>query len=348
MPQILAAVLRALSLLGELLGIVQIIRGFTEKAAQERVPYSIEDYSGEILAAIQNPTTGLAAIHSDLADGIADILAAFDGLCQSGIAPSWWVDPPIAAPTPQEVWEYDGGGLGSMYGYMRAAGILAGSIGSNVAWPLSNNPLFSIGGPTGYEDPPMRWDYTPTPDWADIRADDTLLSWLLRTDSNNLWETSVITGQPWAPASTAPDWTYWLMPNFTDLAFTRLRPPAPGDEPVVRRDLPPTFPGAESVTLGTPVALDEDTTIPGPMQGVNIAITTAPHGLGKFSMGGRTWWYRLGQIAFVDDAGNVEPWQYISWDQALYTPSRMTLADHAIVRLLGGAEGTGTPWSRTE
>lgn len=370
MAQLLALVLRALSVLGELLGIAQIIRGFTENGAQERRPFSIENYSGEILAALQNPTTGLATIHADLADGITDILAAFDGLCQSGTSPSWWVDPPTPPDTDSiayAIWTYQSAGFyldGTNYNLNmeQVAEVAASRALLDQAWygvPLPECPFFAmcVGrtdfyGPSGWS-----WGFLVTlgrpawPDWTQALATDTAYTFLARTQAGYGWSLTGPGGYDdghtaWKDIGNPPISHTWIKSNFTELDMMQLSslvPPPPPQLPP-----PPVYPGAGGITLGTPVALDEDTTIPGPMHGVNIAITTPPHGLGKFSMGGRTWWYRLGQIAFVDDAGNVEPWQYISWDLALYTPSRMTEADHAIVRLLGGAEGTGTPWTRTE
>jgi hypothetical protein len=108
--------------------------------------------------------------------------------------------------------------------------------------------------------------------------------------------------------------------------------------------VPPVWPGLDKVTLGSPVALSEDVTIPGPLDGVLVEITTPPGGLGKFELGGRTWWYRAGHLAFVSDKGEVEPWQYLAWDQGIYTPRTMTRAASAIARVLAGAQGTATPW----
>jgi len=370
MVQLLALVLRALSVLSELLGIAQIIRGFTEQGAKERRPFSIEDYSGEILAALQNPTTGLAAIHADLADGITDILAAFDGVAQSGYPPSWWVDPPTPPPAVDiatEVWDTQSGmqTIGTDELGLPYAQLLSDAwawISQQVGWqgvPLPHNPAFALveWEPYKVADPFFTWTswydagYPDAPDWSSVLAGDTPYAFLARTQPAYTWTNvnpaGIVSAEvAWKQIGGGDHRQEWVRSRFTSMDLASLAsmvPPPPPQLPP-----PPVYPGAGGITLGTPVALDEDTTIPGPMHGVNIAITTPPHGLGKFSMGGRTWWYRLGQIAFVDDAGNVEPWQYISWDLALYTPSRMTEADHAIVRLLGGAEGTGTPWARTE
>lgn len=110
---------------------------------------------------------------------------------------------------------------------------------------------------------------------------------------------------------------------------------------------PPVWPGVAGVTLGQSVALSDGLHLTTPMDGVIIAITTPPSRTGTMSIGGATFDYREGQIAFEDDQGHIEMWQYLGFRNALYTPRSMAHAAGARFRVLAGAEGTVTPWTIT-
>jgi hypothetical protein len=191
------------------------------------------------------------------------------------------------------------------------------------------------------------WDYywmnlsAPTPDWTDIRPDDTVCSWLNRTDHHppGTWHYDDSSNTCWMTHHISGESDYVIRCLLTDGQLQEI-----AGRGAAAALVPPVWPGLDKVTLGTPVALSDDVTIPGPLDGVLVTITTPPGGLGKFEMGGRTAWYRAGQIAFVSDNGQVEGWQYLTWDQALYTPRAMSRAGAAILRALAGAQGIATPW----
>jgi len=177
----------------------------------------------------------------------------------------------------------------------------------------------------------------PYPDWADIRPTDTLLTWLTRTVPTYGWTTfdngNGVAGQQdeWGH----PDYEVYSA-RLTSEEFHRMYV-----RPLVAA---PIWPGLANVTLGTPVALSSDLTVDGPLDGLIVSITTPPTGLGKFTFGGFTAYYKVGEVAFVDDNGDAEPWQYLAFDQALYCPKAMNRAASASLRVLAGAAGTATPW----
>jgi hypothetical protein len=202
------------------------------------------------------------------------------------------------------------------------------------AWRINGSPWFTVewpGAPITYLSTAFAY---PTPDWSAIGAYTSVVDWLNATDTS---------GRTWAldpDAGLAT--TFDTLPGEQWYALRCLLRDA--DVYPMAGRLPPVWPGLANVTLGAPIALSADLELAGPMDGVLISITTPPTGLGKFVIGDRTWWYRLGQIAFVSDNGEVEPWQYLAWDQSVYCPRQMAHAASALIRCLAGAEGTATPW----
>ena len=185
----------------------------------------------------------------------------------------------------------------------------------------------------------MTWSYggEPDPDYTDIRAADTRLSWLQRTEPIYVWLAHPFTGSPVGVRAEGDHW-------YNGCVFITISEQEFHNIAVGRGAAAPVWPGLGNVTLGTPVALAADVTIPGPLDGLLIALTTPPSGLSNFTMGGQTWYYRAGQVAFVSDNGDTETWQYITWTNALYCPRTMARAASAILRGLSGIEGTVTPW----
>lgn len=102
----------------------------------------------------------------------------------------------------------------------------------------------------------------------------------------------------------------------------------------------PVWPGLASVTLGTPVTLEEEPALTGPFDGVLINITTPPTKTGLRQFGTAPMDYGVGEIAFVTDNGYIEPWQYLGFRTALYTPKMMRQASAVKCRVLAGAAGT--------
>jgi len=341
MAQILAIVTRLLGLIAELLGIAQIIRTQTDQNAQEHSPYLIEGIVTTAGLALANPTYGLAALKAAI-DAIDTAVTV--------ITPTPPGPPPSSDDNAAAIWSY---GLsqqmanGNVFNasaaewlYMLGHSLAIYSATEGV--PDGRQPWYRLvfgGSSTGYS---LGYSMSITtqarpdpPDFTQLRAGDTVLSFMQRTQPAYSW-----TGTgPSGVAGTGIAWKnlyggntgVWWRTGFT------LPVSLPGQ-------LAPVWPGIDYVTLGAPVALSADLELAGPMDGLLIAITTPPTGLGKFIIGDRTWWYRLGQIAFVSDNGEVEPWQYLAWDQSVYCPRQMNQAASALIRCMAGAAGTATPW----
>lgn len=107
----------------------------------------------------------------------------------------------------------------------------------------------------------------------------------------------------------------------------------------------PVWPGSGGVTLSTPVALVDNLTVTETMDGVIVAVTTPPSGLGRYRIGGNLYDYGVGRIAFGNDVGDLEPWQYLGFRAGVFTPKTMAHASSVHLQVLGGAGGTVTPWT---
>lgn len=109
--------------------------------------------------------------------------------------------------------------------------------------------------------------------------------------------------------------------------------------------VPPVWPGLAGVVLGTPVSLDYTVEVAGPLHGIIVDVTSPPGKLSEHPIGGETYYYRLGEISFVNDQGQAEPFQYLGFPLAVYLPRTMSVAAGAILRVQGGAGGTATPFT---
>jgi hypothetical protein len=115
--------------------------------------------------------------------------------------------------------------------------------------------------------------------------------------------------------------------------------------PPVIPPMAPVWPGPGGVVFYTPAALVDQLHLTGTMDGVIIAVTTPPTRVGQYQLGGVILDYGVGRIAFETDSGDIEPWQYLGFRAAIYTPKSMAHANGVRLQVLGGAEGTVTPWT---
>lgn len=186
------------------------------------------------------------------------------------------------------------------------------------------------------------------PNWLDMVPGESLLDWLNRTDTDRVWEQDEASGVISAHLGPigSQERGFTLRPMFTELEWEKQRDRVlliPSDKPLVA----PVWPGADLVTLGEPWSLVNDLEIESPMHGVLVSVTTPPTRTGLRSIGGRPMDYGVGELAFRTDNGEAEPWQYMGFRDAIYTPKTMAIAGGVLFRVLGGAGGTVTPWTIT-
>lgn len=184
----------------------------------------------------------------------------------------------------------------------------------------------------------------PELDLSLVQSGDTVWNYLQREYPGYTW---LHTGPGSRPigdriyVEQSPGSAYYVC-TLTDADIRNWWPPTSDPPPTVNveLDVPPVWPGAGSVTLGAPVALTSQLVLDGPMDGVLVTITTPPSGVGRRQIGGALFDYQSGEMTFRNDSGYMEPWQYLGFRSAIYTPRTMKQADAALFRVLAGAEGT--------
>lgn len=179
-------------------------------------------------------------------------------------------------------------------------------------------------------------------DWSDYNPGESLLTWLNR-----------VTGwSPWTK-DTGSDYYHFTAQDMgidADAVFYFMLSEVQWNaiiNPTATGNAPPVWPGADAVTLGTPVVVTGPTVITGPMDGLLWETTSAPAGRSRFVVNTNEYAYHAGSVAFMSDNGDIEPYQYIGWDHGLFTPRQMNQAASALVAPGRDVTGVATPWAIT-
>jgi hypothetical protein len=173
-----------------------------------------------------------------------------------------------------------------------------------------------------------------------LQTDANAHDWVLRAYPAYAWGTDVFAGFGYAdPGMNGGYWQLDLIQSDFDALKSRLAPTTSLAAPV--------WPGLADVTLGTPVALDLAVNVNEPMDGVLIALTAVTPAKPYYIIGDQTATAHIGQIAFVDDNGDMEYPQNLSFVNQLYVPLHMAHAAGVKIRTILGVSGSVTPWTVT-
>lgn len=173
-----------------------------------------------------------------------------------------------------------------------------------------------------------------------LATDATVVDWLNRTDTGGFaWTYLGNLPVSYSHTTTADEW--WIC-DISDLQFRQLQGGAASTP-----NTAPVWPGLALVTLGTPVALDLAVNVNVPMDGVLIALTAVTPAKPAYVIGDQTATAHIGQIAFVDDNGDMEYPQNLSFANELYVPLHMAHAAGVKIRTIAGVSGSVTPWTVT-
>lgn len=177
---------------------------------------------------------------------------------------------------------------------------------------------------------------------SNVLPTDTVFSWLHRNnptypmsvDSNG----EVLFGTDPGSPGFQPFRVWW-----TDALMHAMASGFASTAPTV----PPVWPGLANVTLGTSLALSDGLTVPGPLDGVLVVITSVPVPIGFYPFGAVKSFVHAGGIIFKDDDDNFEQAQGLGLEDQVICPKTMQRASSAIIRLKSGVMGTITPWVKT-
>jgi hypothetical protein len=349
----LAALLSRYAL--QILNLLGIISGAIAAAAIEHLPYQIETTVTSTSLNVASPAFGLAAIKTQtqaiydqlLATSLA-LATLSDGLLSPGggvILPN----PPPAgygggdlSSLPGEVWAFHWDGSGTAIGAQLYQGAFAAFNNSVVNADITAARYFvPVYWATGV--PTFSGIHEPTFDPGSYLAGENLLDALIRqnpTATCNWWDG--VGGHVFIDTGVVGSIRSWVT-RFDDYQWAAERPQAV--IPIPQLTLP-TWPGLLSVVLGTPVPLDLAVTVPGPLDGVLIDITSVPTKQGYFQFDSIKAWRNVGAVTFASDNGDVELAQTLAFEHAVYCPRTIVRAASANLRCSPGVIGTCTPWVR--
>jgi hypothetical protein len=353
LAQILALVLRVLGQVGTILSITALIHTITG-GTQTTVDNTAVEVA-VIDTTVTSPTNGMVAtfnatqdIITALAADRAAILAAIANLTNGTTPVSLPPTPPpgYSAPTStanaNAVWQAQYPLLsGNIMGdQMNDAAYGAQNLGTLSRLPYPYNAYVQRHFDYSREDasPNLPTDIVIDPTTI-LTTDADVVAWLNRTVTGYTWtllgDLAVSYSHTqggddwWVSAIQKAEFTFWRAYNAT-----------------VATLVPPVWPGLANVTLGTPLTLANGLLVPGPLDGVVIAITSTPTPISFYPFGPLKSFVHVGGIAFVDDNGDSETVQPIGLSSNVVCPRSMTIADRAYIRLQSGVVGTVTPWLR--
>jgi hypothetical protein len=283
--------------------------------------------------------------------------------------PPWWIPPPATADLsdiPEAVWNWVNPNLQLQQWEVTGSAYLAGQLVNQSVQPMRRDPRFGVWTPAAWGESAVYpvLVYTPHPDFTDMVPTETRLAWLQRTDDSGLlWEADSYTGEPFAALydqlSQGRGGVVCLFSEaqFNDYAaqFALVNSKLDAIQAEFPIDIPPAtatagapvWPGSELVTLGETVTLTDQLHLVAECDGVIVNMTTPPTRTGLRQIGGALYDYGVGELAFETDSGDIEFWQYLGFRSGIWTPKTMSRAAGCRFRVLAGAAGTVTPWTRS-
>lgn len=356
MTAVLDALFAILGRINTIFSFLTVITGQTAKAAQENVPFHIDTITSEYLPILGDPTNGNAAIKAELDDVLSDLTSGIvylhDAIINltNGTTP---VSLPIVPPSgygslgPTDVFNAvwnatNGSDIDTPYEYVQAGGLSNLSVGPTTGYRPDGGIVAYYY--TQLDTAGVHASFYPVTDFATILMSDTLLTWLTRINpiATVFWWSGP--GSMVGINGNSGDGPAQFITTIDDTDFQAIKATVLGGP--LFNGLP-LWPGADAVTLGTPVALALGVTITEPMEGVLIAITSVPAKQGNFSFDGVLSWRNIGALAFGSDSGQFEYPQTLGFESSVYCPKSMSTAASVVVRTTIGVTGTITPWIRT-
>jgi hypothetical protein len=350
----LAFLKQILGELGRALGLLQVILGFASSSAQEDFPLEIQGIVAAIKLQVDNPTSGLNALYTQLAAtqtalavDTALILAAVGDPLQFGETVTLPLPPPGGYGGPSS-----GDNAAAVWAYPLNFGITAGTQQDNagnfaarlgndsvVVFPTAVNPLVLqmsfwnslINAAIDYSDLAGLLI-------SDIPLHTTVLAWANADVPTYTWALDPVGLVKGFRTAGSDDAEFWI--NLTQFQFDQIRALAPTVALVA-----PVWPGIANVTLLTPVALSAGFSITEPMDGVIVDITVPPAGRGSYSYDGVLSFQNVGSLSFFTDDGDQEFQLSLGFTSAVYCCRAMVRAAGVRVRTVPGLTGTVTPWT---
>lgn len=299
-----------------------------------------------IQAHVLDPTYGLQALQALMVANQTALLAAIGTPQQAGSAVTLPTTPPSgygstdAAAVAAAVWATVG--PTSSHGAMS---MLEDSASFPNQWALWNDQVNSsqlAGWRTVWTDlwsEPVSFGFPiPSLDFSTVLAtDDTAVDWINRVAGSVI----VFDFGGGVPGATDDFGNAIYAEALNTPFFQLLRNQQLG---LGKTRVPPVWPGLANVTIGSPSTLTDGLTITGPMDGVIVAVTSAPPGKAKYVYGTVTAYQHIGALSFEDDNGEQEAFQPVQFESQVYCPQFMVTSAGVRFKVAPGVTGTATPF----
>jgi hypothetical protein len=326
----------------QILGLVETLNSLLAPTAKEHSPYAIETIASNAANTVNSPAFGNHAIMDEL----LAIAAAISLIPVPPDPISLPTTPPAGYGTDNDavaaaVWSYALASSGRISGdQLDNAGNMAVNMGTaNVGLPSQKTSEFLLTGvwwdefgpPSAASGPEFNWQLAPL--WG------SLLDFLENTsgwtgwsinDSQQCWVDGGTGGGGWQWITRIDDSLYKVIRNFIISGTTS--------------DHAPVWPGVANIDIYDEVAIEPLLTITDLMDGVYVTITEVTTNKPEIPYGDQQAWRYLGALAFVNDNGDVEPWQPLAFANALYTPKSMAHAAGVVLRTDPSVVGTVTTY----
>ncbi len=354
LAQILQLALRIVGIVERILALIGVIQDDQRILAREHIPYQIESTVVATSLNVANPTYGLQAIETMLADVQAKVTAIYADYQQRNQPVTLPPTPPsgygvdlASVPLSYEQSSFNAGQPTNLKDGLVMMTLHDWDRAISGLWRMADSPIFAV----SYNYPINNLSFAnfaaPVEDLSTVQPSDTVKSWLERVTGLTwhdypLYNVGTTTSFVWTSDYAAG---VVVVCTLTDAELHQLAGTAPTAVATA-----PVWPGVGKVTLGSPIAFgpnDTGVSVPGPLDGILVHITAYPAYKGVFSFAGDVSVRNIGAVTFTSDNGQDELPQTLGFTQAVYVPKTMTQAQAAKVRVIPGVSGTITPWTRT-
>lgn len=298
-------------------------------------------------------TVGLQALH-DLIDatntnvivGFTTVEAAISNLPQVGDPVVLPTTPPSGYGSPTDQGLFDAVWLGlhspdvvTPYQWIRDVGTRTDFINgfATLAQADGNFSYFN----QAYDEFGIAPSFYPVFDLALVGPTDTLLTFLETCNPGATCFWSPSEGLQVQVNGDSGDGTAHFLTTWNDASFQQLKA---NFLALAATPAPPVWPGIDLVTLGSDTAIASQQTVTGPMDGVIVLISDVTVNKPNLQYDTFNAWKFIGSLAFVSDNGDVEEFQLLGFNDALYCPKSMSRAASVVVRADPSVVGTITPW----
>lgn len=354
MTELLPLLERIIGILLQSFGLAQLIQGQTVHVAQETVPYEIATELAVVEGLLTDPDIGqkalsnkIAALAASQTAGFAAVEAAIGTPQQAGSEVTLPAVPPAgyggldATATGDAVWLWKDSQNNNAITLLQLGGYTGEYDFEWIARSIPGQPYlrFVTAGNDFPADLNNLGPQQPLDAATIVPSDATPAAWVERAYADygwqefGLWDNTTVL----VYADGNNPGYYWAL-DLTQQQFDALRSSSTAIA------VAPVWPGLAAATLGTPVALAPSVTVPGPLDGIIVSITSVTEQAGFYPFADIRSYRNLGALVFVDDNGQAEYPQNLGLTSGVYTPKSMVQASECILRTYPGVTGTVTPW----